>query len=674
MSKLLKYAYGGQVNDMSGGAGAGPYAALATTALSAIPGGKATNDLKYTKMGASLAAINPIAGAVGTGVGLGADLIMGGKAKRDQKDLENQMAKNQFESLYGANGTLNPYATSTGYEQTASYAYGGKAPVGHVIPVEKAREAVDDASKLGVDLSQNVIPGKGHPKADDRTIAPGGQPINVSSGEVYVDNNLFSSMAKAVGMGVAEYQQRMYPNGHGQGYADGGQIPPVFDPNDPRILARADSIRAAHDARWGGGQQPYEAGSEIMPAIEEWASDPRTSKQIQESGDRRLFQAYGTLKFNQDRLAKYMAGRNAPGAGTPSALAPVSSAAQPTTGTPWQMAPSGPNRPAATGNALSGARPAATAERMPTADEVAIASTTASALDAPRGPTMDFMAANNADRSGPSRAEQITPVLGPDLKPIPGSHTKNLNSGALASDPVVGTATAPGGEEAAAKSRGTDLDRLNNITGAVNTGLSLTSLAWNALSRRTPGIRPPALSLSRLNLDTDGLAAELDSDRKAGRATALYNSTNKQGMDRELGVLSADLKARTRNAMVVEGVENQERTANNQIENQERIYNNQQTQGYLQREVEANNNFKLMKGQAVSQSLAATSASLGGWMNNKVQIGAMDEMDKFASRYLKYQFGADETMRWDSDFLYFGDGRRASRNNSAKSAAPINTI
>jgi len=237
-----------------------------------------------------------------------------------------------------------------------------------------------------------------------------------------------------------------------------------------------------------------------------------------------------------------------------------------------------------------------------------------------------------------------------------------------------GTATAPGGEEAAAKSRGTDLDRLNNITGAVNTGLSLTSLAWNALSRRTPGIRPPALSLSRLNLDTDGLAAELDADRKAARATALNNSVNKQGMDRELGVLSADYKARTRNSMVVEGVENQERTANNQIENQERIYNNSQTQDYLKREVEAANNFKLLKGQAVSQSLAATSASLGGWMNNKVQIGAMGEMDKFASRYLKYQFGADETMRWDSDFLYFGDGRRASRNNGVKSTAISNTI
>ena len=255
MKKIkAKYAFGGEVRtDGPNPEGVDPYALATGVLASAAPKDvDGTNGFKYATMGASLAAINPVVGAVGAAVGLGADLIAGGRAKKDAASEQSLLNKANFQKLHGESGLLNPYAQPGGFKQTFGMKHGGSVAAGHVIPAERARQAVDDAARAGVNITGpvaqgeqegGVIPGAGHPRADDKVFQPAGaDPIKVSSGEVYVNDDIFQRMAKALGMGVAEYQRRMYPRAENStGMADGGQIPPTNRPltdNDRKLLER----------------------------------------------------------------------------------------------------------------------------------------------------------------------------------------------------------------------------------------------------------------------------------------------------------------------------------------------------------------------------------------------------------------------------------------------------
>jgi hypothetical protein len=102
-------------------------------------------------------------------------------------------------------------------------ANGGQSS-GHVIPAENVGMAIQDAVRAGrTDVIRpaaqsetvgGVVPGAGDPKADDKIMNPGGgDPIRISSGEMYVNDDVFSQMAAARGFDPVTYGQMMYPNG-----------------------------------------------------------------------------------------------------------------------------------------------------------------------------------------------------------------------------------------------------------------------------------------------------------------------------------------------------------------------------------------------------------------------------------------------------------------------------
>lgn len=134
----------------------------------------------------------------------------------------------------GTNGLDGRKSLYGEYNDLYGYAEGGKATVGHVIPAENAPEAMIDAqmSDASLDPQEGIIPGQGHPKADDKMLdLPGADPIAISSGEMYVDDQNFRKMAEENNMSMAQYAQKMYPNGVGmknggkmKGYALGGEV------------------------------------------------------------------------------------------------------------------------------------------------------------------------------------------------------------------------------------------------------------------------------------------------------------------------------------------------------------------------------------------------------------------------------------------------------------------
>lgn len=194
---------------------------------------------QYMKLGSQAMAFGPLAGGIGMAAGLGADLLMNQQAQQDQ------LATMKKDSLDPTYTQANPYA-GQGYGQNLSgksafqpslvafsglrmggavpYADNGKkhrqysdgGPVGHVIPANKVGKAMGDAQRIGLDLGANAVPGTGGPTADDVPMKqPGAQPAAVSSGEMYVHDDIFEMLARGAGMSSEGYAGKMYPNSTG---------------------------------------------------------------------------------------------------------------------------------------------------------------------------------------------------------------------------------------------------------------------------------------------------------------------------------------------------------------------------------------------------------------------------------------------------------------------------
>lgn len=102
------------------------------------------------------------------------------------------------------------------------FAEGGSDSGGHVIPAENVGVAIQDAILAGrpdvikpasqAEQVGGIIPGSGGPKEDDKTMYPnGGPPIKISSGEMFVNNDVFKQMAAAKGVDPLMYGNMMYP-------------------------------------------------------------------------------------------------------------------------------------------------------------------------------------------------------------------------------------------------------------------------------------------------------------------------------------------------------------------------------------------------------------------------------------------------------------------------------
>ena len=203
--------------------------------------------------------------------------------------------------------------------------------------------------------------------------------------------------------------------------------------------------------------------------------------------------------------------------------------------------------------------------------------------------------------------------------------------------------------------------KTNNIAFGANLILGTASLIHNGLQKAPSIPKPPAYVPRLLDLKTSALAAKLEKDLSSGIAAAGYATSNKQGLARDFGLRSMYLSKKVDNAATVEGKVNEQETGNVQIENQARLYNNQSLQRWMERDQEAQMNFRREKGDRMSMSLAGISDATSGWASGNQQIGAMGQMNDFNDRYLRYLSGNSETMQWDGSTIYFGDGTSTKR-------------
>lgn len=200
-----------------------------------------------------------------------------------------------------------------------------------------------------------------------------------------------------------------------------------------------------------------------------------------------------------------------------------------------------------------------------------------------------------------------------------------------------------------------DLQGMNDRSAILQAIPALGATAYNLFSRRTALPAPHEYTPQRVDLKTEALSAKLDADRQRGVATAVYNTRDEQGVGRDLGIVANDLQARRDNTMAVQGVKNQENQENTQIANQAALYNTGTKNQWQMGDAQANDQFRAMKGQAVSQNLAALTGIVGAHAQNRIDLGAQEQLKKYQDRYLSYLSGAWNTRNWTPTYVQTGN-------------------
>ena len=185
-------------------------------------------------------------------------------------------------------------------------------------------------------------------------------------------------------------------------------------------------------------------------------------------------------------------------------------------------------------------------------------------------------------------------------------------------------------------------DYLDTLIGATLTTNLIgggAALLHNATSKRTPLPVAKTATPALPNLNTGALNAKLDSDRARAVATAVHNTRGTQSVGRDLGIVANDQQARTTNTMAVEQVQNQESLAQAQVLNQFALYNNQQSNQMRAQNAMLEQQHRLMKGDAITRSLAGLSQSTSNALNAKMSDMERATRDETMKRYVDYVRG-----------------------------------
>lgn len=148
------------------------------------------------------------------------------KKKAMDDHLESNAKWEQAVPNVYAGANLNPQDRMATPMNIPMMAFGGSlgGPTAHVIPAENRSKLVNMAMLAGMPLGEvmkpafpgqpGLVPGNGHPKADDKiTTLPGSpEPVAISSRETVVRNNWFRSLASRLGMSPENLGSILYPN------------------------------------------------------------------------------------------------------------------------------------------------------------------------------------------------------------------------------------------------------------------------------------------------------------------------------------------------------------------------------------------------------------------------------------------------------------------------------
>ena len=218
--------------------------------------------------------------------------------------------------------------------------------------------------------------------------------------------------------------------------------------------------------------------------------------------------------------------------------------------------------------------------------------------------------------------------------------------------PAAGETETPVVDQKAGMSTGTNgtiWDEMNRQNAQMTLDQAIpqmVGLAHNLFSYRTASRMPRAFEPSYLDLRTGALASKLNADRALSTATANYNARGTAGSGYEAAINANDQAARRDNAMQVEQVSNMERTANTNIANRAVELNASRMDAFQSAEAAGENEHRLRKGMAVSDSLGQLAGLHHQMGQNRLAIQSMKMQEDQFGRFFDYMKGAKGTKEW----------------------------
>lgn len=204
-----------------------------------------------------------------------------------------------------------------------------------------------------------------------------------------------------------------------------------------------------------------------------------------------------------------------------------------------------------------------------------------------------------------------------------------------------------------------DYNALLNAATGINLGLSGATLLHNVFSRPTMPPAPQAMRAATVDLGTDALAAKLDSDRARARATAKANSRgNTPSMEADASIVANDLQARLNNAATIQGIQNQEETANVGIRNEVSARNTQMFNEYRAGLAALAMQHRLNQGNAMSASLTAMGQSVGHHINAQMSELERKSQERLVKEYQKALSGMVNSL--------WGQSRRTDESDQKR--------
>jgi hypothetical protein len=208
------------------------------------------------------------------------------------------------------------------------------------------------------------------------------------------------------------------------------------------------------------------------------------------------------------------------------------------------------------------------------------------------------------------------------------------------------TNKTPGGEDPFSEA-----SRLNRTISGLEAGATLGMGLYNLATKYKAGPKPLEYTPDIKERDFMGLENQLDKATALAANTSRYNARNVNQTEATNAAIHAnELGQLSKNAAIVHDAQEQDKLRINAQKNEANLYNLANTNQYNANEAQQLNNFRLQKGQVISNNISTLGAIGKDYVSNKILIDTAKkgtQIDVLASDYNKWN--NETSLKTDSN-------------------------
>jgi hypothetical protein len=225
--------------------------------------------------------------------------------------------------------------------------------------------------------------------------------------------------------------------------------------------------------------------------------------------------------------------------------------------------------------------------------------------------------------------------------PLTPEEEADLQYDASKQSPVTQTLQQPSSQKQNKSSDLSDAERLNRNFALAEAGATVGMGIYNLLQKYQESPKPIEYNPQFYEKDYEGMKNMLENQRERSSATARYYARSLGGGQLALanvGIHGNDLRQAMDDASKIYELKEQEKVRITDEKNRASLYNLSNINNYMQREAENKRNFRLMKGQVLSENISTLGGIGKDYLNNKIKLD-------YANKGINVQSDIDEYNR-----------------------------